>query len=121
MNRIWMAVEASSKSTRVLATAGPGDTLLKARLAAHPRHLRALDALLEAVALWQGQKVHAALCVDEAVPSYGPSPWRSIVAGQDTPLYALERVPPRRRERRPILGMGDFRSLHRMLRSEVAR
>lgn len=122
MHRIWMAIAPSSRETRLLATAGPQETLLKARLAAQPRHERAIGSLLDALALWQGRKVHAALAVDEHWPSCATSPWPSFVGYDDTPLYTLDLVPVRRPgRRRGLHGLGDFRDLHRLLHREVAR
>lgn len=62
MESIWMGIAPSPQVTRVLAMAGPNDTILKAQLARDPQHPRALATLLEAVALWQGLPVRAALC-----------------------------------------------------------
>jgi hypothetical protein len=50
------------RDTRVIAMAGPSDTILKARLSRQPSHPRALPTLLEAIALWQASDIHAALC-----------------------------------------------------------
>ena len=64
METIWMGIAPGSLTTRVIAMAGPEQILLKAQLARDPRHPRALPTLLEAVALWQGLPVRAALCAD---------------------------------------------------------
>src|SRR5829696_7096954 len=64
MHSIWMGIAPGPKSTRVIAMAGPSETILKAKLLPNPSHPKALPTLLEAVALWQGQQVRAALCVD---------------------------------------------------------
>lgn len=53
MESIWMGIAPGLATTRVIAMAGPDDTILKANLAGDPRHPRALATLLEAVALWQ--------------------------------------------------------------------
>jgi hypothetical protein len=63
MESIWMGISPSPTATRVIAMSGPGETILKAQLATDPKHPRALGTLLEAVALWQGLPVRAALCV----------------------------------------------------------
>lgn len=102
-------------------TDGPHAPLMKAQL--HPLpHPRALPTLLEALALWQGQKVHAVLAVDADSPM-----WTSAqidLVGVDTPLYALDlafRGDRRRRSRDRLSGVGDFRDLYRMLARDVAR
>jgi hypothetical protein len=64
MDSIWMGIAPSREATRVVAMSGPSSTILKAQLARDPKHPRALATLLEAVALWQGQPVRAALCAD---------------------------------------------------------
>lgn len=121
---IWMAIRPGRTTTRVLATAGVQQTLLKARLAPEPAHCRALPALLEAVALWQGEEVRAALCVGEPGDGYGTRLSRSLVDVVDpTPLFRLDVVHdrPRRRERDHLDGLGDFRDLRQLLLFEVAR
>ncbi len=64
MESIWMAIAPNATSTRVLAMAGAQDTILKARLLRSPSHPRAMASLLEAIALWQGLPIRAALCAD---------------------------------------------------------
>src|SRR3982750_1040742 len=58
-DRIWVAIHPRGSETRVLATEGSGSPLLKARLASHPWHQRALPTLLEALALSQSRRGHA--------------------------------------------------------------
>ena len=53
MESLWMGIAPGLATTRVIAMAGPDDTIVKANLAGDPRHPRALATLLEAVALWQ--------------------------------------------------------------------
>ena len=64
MESIWMGIAPEATSTRVLAMDGPHDTILKARLLQSPAHRRAMATLLEAIALWQGRPIRAALCAD---------------------------------------------------------
>jgi hypothetical protein len=105
--------------TRILATRGTEETLLKARLLARPQHPRALASLLEAIALWQGVTVRAALAVDERDPRWATEIWPE---SSGTPLYSLDVVAERRRRRRDELGgLGDFRDLQKLLLVEVAR
>lgn len=121
---IWMAIRPGRTGTRVLATAGPREALLKANLAADPAHHRAVPALLEAVALWQGEQVRAVLCVGEQGDGYGTKLSRTLVDVVDpTPLFRLDIVGAHRRHRgRDRLdGLGDFRDLRQLLLFEVAR
>lgn len=50
MRPLWIAIDSRPDETRVLATAGPRETVLKARLSPTPQHPRAVLALLEAPA-----------------------------------------------------------------------
>ena len=122
---IWTAIHPRARSTRVLATVGTKQTLLKAHLATRPSHPRALPTLLEAIALWQGDQVHAALIADDGATSSGTSLFQDCFAlVEPTPLFRLDVVDGRQVRRRrndDIRGMGDFRDLRRLLVSEVAR
>jgi hypothetical protein len=120
---IWMAIRPGSTETRILATYRAQQTLLKARLAARPAHPRAIPTLLEALALWEGEPVRAALCVDASVDGHARQLVHDLfVLGEPTPLYQLEVVDVRRRKQREAIeGMGDFRDLRQLLLFEVAR
>ena len=123
MESIWMGIAPSSETTRVIAMAEPGDTILKAQLAGDPKHPRALRTLLEAIALWQGQPVRAALCADAEGLSCDSNLCREAFLDDGGALYSVVWVPagaPRRR--RPRLdGLGNFRDLERLVISGVAR
>lgn len=122
MERLWMAIAPSPRETRILMTAGPGEALLTARLSRRIHHPRALPTLLEALALWQGQKVHAVLAADDRLPLFDTSPWVDISGHDETPLYNLDLalMAPHRR-RRGLPGLGSFRDLRNFLVREVAR
>lgn len=121
----WVAIHPRRSETRVLATAGSGPALLKARLAPHPWHQRALPSLLEALALWQRQQVHAVLVADAEDSSFVTNFCPDLVAEHArNPLYTLDLVedrrrPPRRRDR--LDGLGDFRDLRQLMLFQVAR
>ena len=125
MRPIWVGIHPRPEGTRILATAGAEATLLKARLAAEPRHPRALSTLLEALALWHGVPVRAALAVGAAEqPSCDTRHFHeSFTDFGATPLYSVEYVPDlrRRRHRDALDGLGDFRDLRQLLLFEVAR
>ena len=60
-----MKIAPAATGTRVIAvetTATLEETVLKARLRSQPSHPRALQWLLESLALWQGEPVRAAIC-----------------------------------------------------------
>ena len=123
MTDLWMGISPGPQATRVLAMAGPGETILKARLGREPAHPRALSTLLEAMALWQGQRVRAALCAGERDGASDSSLYRAAFEDVGGPLYALDWVPApgRARRHRDIAGMGDFADLRRLVMLEVAR
>lgn len=125
MHSIWMGIAPGPKSTRVIAMAGPSETILKAKLLPNPSHPKALPTLLEAVALWQGQRVRAALCVDALGASSVTSRYPDVFHDpSETPLYALEWVPALQRARRhrdDLGGMGRFQDLRQVVLFEVAR
>lgn len=125
MESIWMGIAPNATSTRVLAMAGPHDTILKARLSRSPAHPRAMATLLEAIALWQGRPIRAALCADARPGGSDSSLFRETFTDVGGPLYTLEWIPApergRRARRRDISGMGEFADLRQLLIDEVAR
>ena len=125
MESIWMGIAPSATSTRVLAMAGAHDTILKARLSRAPSHPRAMATLIEAIALWQGQPIRAALCAVAPHDGSDTSLYRETFADVGGPLYTLDWIPApergRRARRRDIAGMGEFRDLKNILLAEVAR
>lgn len=127
MDSIWLGLCPSSRTTRILAMRGPTQTILKAHLSLRPSSPRAVVALLEAMALWEGAPVRAALVVDDAsTPSTSTSLYRDTfeVFGERTPLYQLEWVPRSavaHRRRDGLGGMGEFGDIERLLARAVAR
>ena len=121
---IWMAIHPRRNGTRVLATVGVQETLLKAQLHTSPHHPRALPTLLEAVALWQGSQVRAALVADERADISGTSLFTDCFGVvEPAPLFQLSIVGgvTRAPHRDVLRGLGDFRDLRRLLVEEVAR
>ena len=124
MSNLSMGISPGPKDTRVIAMAGPGDTILKARLLRQPSHPRALPTLLEAIALWQGEKVRAALCAVERDGASDSSLYREAFTDFGGLLYTLEWVPAAaldHRRPRDLRGVGDFADLRRFLVTEAAR
>ena len=123
MRSIWVGIHPCRTGTRVIAMDGPTETLLKARLPL-PRHPRAVAMLLEALALWHGTQVRAAVAADETLAMSGTSLSPDLLGEVNGgPLYTLEYVPvhSRRRRRDGLDGLGDFRDLRQLLLFEVAR
>lgn len=123
MESIWMGIAPGPSTTRVIAMAGPSETILKAQLTKDPRHPRALGTLLEAVALWQGQPVRAALCADARGLSCDSNLCREAFSEDGGALYNVVWVPAGvgRRRRHSLSGLGSFRDLERLVIEEVAR
>ncbi len=123
MSNLSMGISPGPRDTRVIAMTGSHETILKARLSRQPSHPRALATLLEAVALWQGLQVRAALCATERDGGSDSSLYREAFADFGGPLYTLEWVPAAAlgRRRHGIRGVGDFADLRRLLMTEVAR
>lgn len=123
MTDIWMAISPERHVTRVIAMAGPGETILKARLSPSPSHPRAMATLLEAVALWQGAQVRAALCASEKDGGSDTSIYREAFTDGGGPLYTLDWVPGplERRRHRDVRGVGAFADLRQLVLFEVAR
>ncbi len=105
--------------------AGAQDTILKARLLRSPSHPRAMASLLEAIALWQGLPIRAALCADARPDGSDSSLFRETFTDLGGPLYTLDWIPAldhgRRARRHDIAGMGEFEDLRKLLIDEVAR
>lgn len=124
MRAIWMGISPGPIDTRILALDGPEQTLLKARLPHSPHHPRALATFCEAVALWCGRKVHAAVAADGPDTFCATGQWlETFDALSRGPLFEVEWVararPPR--EHDPVEGMGDFKDCRRLILSGAAR
>ncbi len=124
MSDIWMGIAPERQATRVIAMAGPSETILKARLLPSPAHPRAMATLLEAMALWQGTKVRAVLSVDDRDGACDTTFYREAFTDFGGPLYTLDWVPACRRARRrhrDLAGVGVFADLRQQVLFEVAR
>lgn len=123
MRSLWVAIDSRCEETRILATAGPRETVLKARLSATAQHPRALPTLLEALALWEGMPVRAAVVADGRDGSSATRLKLDLLADfVGDPLYRLELVPGhKRRHRDPLDGLGAFHDLRQLVMFEVAR
>ena len=125
MRSIWIGIDSTPTGTRILATAGPTETILKARLSATVQHPRAVPTLLEALALWEGGTVRAAIVAGgEPCSSATRLKLDWLVEGTGAPHYHVEFVDgrrPKRRHRDPLDGLGRFHDLRQLLLFEVAR
>lgn len=121
MRDLWMGIIPGLEFTRVVVQDGWAPPLLKARLPESPQSPRALEALCEAIALWCGRKVCAALVVD------GPDFTCVTKQWLDTAERVVERAPfvvhlvsrGRPAEERDLLdGMHDYHDLRHLVFSE---
>ena len=123
MHTIWIGIDPRRDRTRILAMAGPQETLLKAHLSPLPSSRAALPALLEAMALWYGIPVHAALVVDGPDGSSRERFAQEAFGATGSALYSLDYVsalrPPRRRD--PLGRMGSFNDLRQLLLFEAMK
>lgn len=104
-------VQPTRHAVRLLVTNRDGDEILKARLPAYPQHPRALLSLLEALALWAGQPLTAAISVGPQVDlRCGEAIFGDGLLPLDSALVRFEVLAPARR-RRTLAGVGDFRQL----------
>ena len=113
MRLLRVAIHSATSETRILATSGRTEDVLKARLSATVQHPRALPAFLEALALWEGTSVRAAVVVDDLDGTCATRlSLDSLEGGGGARLYAVEFVrPPRER----LSGVGDFRDLRQVV------
>ena len=109
-------VEPDPRSVRLLMTDPEGNEVLKAVLPAWPQHPRALLTLLEALALWVGSPLTAAISVGRAVDFHrAEALFGNGLVPMDSALVRFEVVGPARR-RRTLAGVGDFRGLRALRR-----
>lgn len=123
MARLWMGISPRSGFTKVLLQDGPGQPLLKARLPAKPVHSQAVQMLCEALALWCGRRVYAAIAADDPDAFFDTTPWlTSWEATLENATCTIKIVPGTRPrpEHDRIDGLGDFRDMRQLLLFEVA-
>jgi hypothetical protein len=87
------------------------------------QHPRAIPTLLEALALWEGMPVRAAIVADDLDGSCVTRlKLDSLAAPDGAPLYQIELVPGhKRRHRDPLDSMGAYHDLRQLLLFEAAR
>lgn len=117
-SEITVTIVPTRSETRILVTVGQ-DEVMKARLlpATHI-HPRATPMLLEALALWYQQRVHAVVSVDADaffVPDLGLADGLGL--GERTVHYEVLWVDRRElgQRGRRVRGLGDFRGVRRIL------
>jgi hypothetical protein len=126
MDSIWLGLWPNKRATQILALRGPTEPMLKATLSLQPSSVRALTALFEALALWEGRPVRAVLVADESsTSSCLTTLYRDSFAiyGERTALYEFEWVShvQARRRHSALSGLGNFGDLERVLVRAAAR
>ncbi len=124
MRSLWMGIMPGLEFTRVTVQDGWEQTLLKARLPHSPKHPRAVETLCEAIALWCGRNVCAALVVDGPDAFCVTKPWRDTVERLTRhPLFEVHLVSSGRpaHERDRLDGLSDYHELRQWIFSGVAR
>src|SRR5438552_1637015 len=92
MESIYVAIHPSGAETRIVATSATGMVVLKARVTSHPSSPSALPALLDALSIWEGKFVRAALVVDAPGDQPASSLYRDIFPAFGNERYSLEYV-----------------------------
>ena len=122
MHSIWVGIDSSRDGTRVLATAGPTETILKAGLSATAPHPRAVPRRRGARAMWQGRPVRAALGAGDQDASSATSRCLDALADGGGPPLRLEFVHGRKRHHDDLVdGLARFPDVWQRLMFEVAR
>lgn len=99
------------RSVRLLMTDPDRNEVLKAALPPFPQHPRALLTLLEALSLWCGQPLTAAVSAAPQVDRRcAEALFGDGLLPVDSALVRFEVLPPARR-RRTLPGVGDFAQL----------
>lgn len=124
MSMIWMGIAPRATTTSIVAMTGPNETILKATLSREPNHPRALPTLLEALALWEGAKVRAALGADERPLGFDSNLYRDVFCVSGEPLFEIDFIPlgrVGRERRRKVVGLGHMRDARQLVLAEVWR
>jgi hypothetical protein len=104
-------LQPTPRVVRLLLTDPDRNEVLKAAMPPFPRHPRALLTLLEALALWVGEPLTAAISAEPSVDRRcGEALFGDGLLPLDSALVRFELLAPTRR-RRTIAGVGDFRQL----------
>ena len=106
---------------KLLVTSLEGDDLIKARLPVRPPHPRALLTMLEGVALWSGEPIHAVISAGRDRAAWLGHDWCDDLWPTESQLVHFDFAVPPPRPRRRIEGVGDFHDVRRQLRIQWTR
>jgi hypothetical protein len=113
-----MSIEPGADQVRLLLSAPLVGTVLKARLPAAPAHPRSVIMLLEALAAWYRQPLHAVVAADDPGVTRDPELWALLlgdVPGLDVRIEWVARLAPKSRRDRFLGALGSFASGRRLL------
>lgn len=113
---LFAALEPVGPHVRLMLSEPMAGTSLTARLPSEPRHERSVVLLLEALALWYGQPLHAVIDADALDARRHPERWARLLGDPPEPHVRVEwlGVPGVQHDR--FLGsMGSFSAARRLV------
>ena len=123
LSEIMVTIVPTRSETQILVTVGQ-DEVMKARLSpAMQIHPRAAPMLLEALALWYQRRVHAVISVDADAVLSDLGLADGLGVAERTVHYEVLWVDRRElgHRGRRVRGLGDFRSVRRVLEAGRSR
>jgi hypothetical protein len=114
---LFVALEPVGPHVRLMLSEPMVGTSLKARLPSEPAHERSVVLLLEALALWYGQPLHAVIDADASDVRRHPERWARLLGDAGEPRVRVEwvGVPRARKHDRFLEPLGDFSEARRLL------
>jgi len=114
---LFAALEPVGPHVRLMLSEPMAGTSLKARLPSEPRQERSVVMLLEALALWYGQPLHAVIDADALDARRHPERWARLLGDPPEPHVRVEwlGVPRVRQHDRFLESMGDFSTARRLV------
>ncbi len=101
MNGPFLVWSPSAEQTRVMVVSGT-EILLKARLSPGPSHPRAVQWLMEAIALWEGAPVRGVISAADGGATYAKHFWDAVGMDFGGALYSLRHAGCEAREREQL-------------------
>lgn len=115
---LWLVIEPRPQETRLLLSAAPTGTALKARLPRLPHHPRAVAMFLEALSAWWKRPLTAVLDADALRTQHDAAPWSELLAGLPLDLsveWVERRAPSSTKRDRFFDDVADSRTARRLL------
>ena len=120
MSAIRATITATRSETRVLIQDGNSDVLIARLGPLGAAHRGALSTLLESIALWAGESVHAVLFADESADWSRTGLVDRLGIGRETLHFKIELVPIEElrhsHRAKRLQGLGSFARERRVLR-----